>query len=236
MRLAVLTLFSLSWQLLTANPAHASCVTIPNNTPEAAVTACEQGQTYSFEIDGTYRSYAKSIFQQRLRQTIQQWLSLQDLDASLLAGTSLEFFLAVPEINPAATQARVQVTMLDQRALIFYLSLDPETWRLEDIDVGILSWGKRYPEFFGERIASLLIAKQPQADDAPFRRSMAESGVTNLDAIGGGWWSGHVRPLSEHMVVEQLRQSSHVKHVTTDSIIEWIAYRERIFAFSWDPS
>lgn len=218
--------------------AGGACVSIPEGSSEPPVTACELGDEYAFDIVGDKLRYDKRTYRLRLREAVAGWLATHGLDDALLTDAKVDVFFAVPEVDPAATQARMQVRLRDGRAFVVFLSPRMEDWSPGDADVGVLPRGQTYPEHFGDRAATVLIEKVPGSDPRSFRESLAGHGVHDAEPFSGNWWSGGVDALKESEVAERLIRSPfarpYVARAQANPLVEWIAERRRVFAFSWE--
>jgi hypothetical protein len=223
-----------------ATPARLDrCVDIPRDADPAPVTVCETKSEYVFTVVGERTAYAKDDFRAALRTAIFRWYDDAGVEAPSLA--RLEFWVAVPEANPAGAMARVAVvdgvTSSGDPApsVVFFLGLDPATWTITDADVGVLD-DERYPEAYGHRAGILLVKRAQTADKGQVEAFLARYGVGAGDEFAPSWSAHPVTPLTETETAALVRDDPGAKalvdKVELNQIVEWIARRERAFAFS----
>jgi len=218
----------------TATHAIADCLSMPPDSKSPAVIACESPTSYTFTIAGTVHTYDRDAYRTALLKALGQWFESVGLPAPS-AGT-IEFWLAVPEDSPAATQARAELHW-DGGTLVAYLGIEPDSWHLTDHNIAVLSQGTAYPKSFGHQAEALLVKPQSSANSESVAAFLADFGATDPQPIGAGWQLYHVPAFSEDDVVAAVKSTPGTKTlisaIETNSIMEWIGNRERVFAFSF---
>ena len=219
--------------LALATPAFAECVSLPHNVSPAPVEACESDTHYTFTILGKDQTYEKEKFRQDLLAALERWF--------VAAGTAMpksgdiEFWLAVPDTSPASTQARA-VFYWEGGAIVAYIAIDPAKWKLANRHIGVLPEDTKYPQSFGYQPGTLLIQPTPGTSPADLYSFVSDYGAEQPQALGSSWQVYKVPALKEQDTMTAIAADPDAKllvnQVTTNSMLEWISLRQRIFAFS----
>ncbi|MEN9835911.1 MAG: hypothetical protein RL011_2104 [Pseudomonadota bacterium] len=213
--------------------ATSDCVQFPKQVEAPVVKACEEDSHYSFLIAGTETRYAKDLYRARLVDTLRDWFTLQGM--AMPIDGEIEFWLAVPESNPAAAQARAAMYWAGG-AVVAFLPIAPEGWRLTDRQIAVLSEDFRYPSSYGHRPGSLLVHSQDDANHGDVVEFLAGHGLEEPRPVGKNRHVyqvdtfaelGALRAIEAHPRAKQL-----IKSVSLNSVVEWVALRQRVFAFS----
>lgn len=215
------------------------CIGIPRESETPPVTVCETKMEYVFTVTGERTAYLKEEFRSALRVAVGRWYDEAGVEEP--SGARLEFWVAVPEANPAGTMARVAlvdgVTTTGEAApsVVFFVSIDPATWTFTDADVAVLG-DERYPEAYGYRVGTLLVKAAPTAEKGQIETFLAGHGVGGGDEFAPNWSAHSVAPFQEEQTAAAVRLDPRgaelVTKVELNQIVEWIARRERAFAFS----
>jgi hypothetical protein len=212
--------------------AFALCTGIPVGAEEPAVKACESRTHYTFQIAGKEQRFDKRQYQNDLKTHVQSWLAQNDLNQDI-AHTYVEIWLSVPELNPAATKMRA-VFKGESQDLVFFLPIDPKEWDQEPFNVGITTEFP-YPESFGNQAGELLIKKAAGSSTNGLVGYLQKFGISQVEPFASLWFSGSVGPLTEEETVRQIEfdqnSGSLVEQIQPNAIVEWMALRERVFAF-----
>lgn len=229
---AFLETFSLVVVVLYSPIVGAACVTVPIDAEEPLVTACETTDDYTFDVVGSRFSYAKAAYRERLRSEFAAWLTAAGVPTP--DDGTVEFWLAVPETDPAATQARA-VLRSESVNLVWYLSLHPDRWSLTNSSLGVLDDGP-YPTSYGHRPAQLLIKARGPAEDAR-RTLLAELGARDPSPYAPNWSVYTTDSTREGEVMAAIkadpRSLALVERAEANHVIEWIAMRELAFTFAF---
>lgn len=214
--------------------AEGACVSVPRGAQDPAVKACESYTSYAFTITGSTYTYSRSEYRTAFSELLRSWLAQQDVTWATLPA-SVDFWLAVPEANPEATQARAVVRIGDQRFVLF-LSVHPQDWQADELSVGVLPKGESYPETYGYRVGSLLVKKQDERSDESLHQYMETKGAGWPQFFSPGWFDYAVPAFQEQQVNDAVLQdqeaAAFVARTNLNYILEWIALRERVFTFS----
>lgn len=217
--------------------ATGGCVQFPEQAEAPVVKACEDEINYTFHIAGHETRYAKDGYRARLARVLQDWFESNGM--ALPLDGEVEFWLAVPETNPAATQARAALYW-NGGAVVAYLPLAPDGWKLTDKQMAVLSGEQRYPASYGYRPGNLLVHAQEDVPHAAVVNFLAEHGVDDPRAMGKDRYVCAVDPFLElhaKNAVETHPQAKHlIKNISVNSVVEWVAMRQRAFAFSLPSS
>lgn len=208
------------------------CVAIPEKSPE--VTACEQKDTYTIDLPGEHLEFDKEAFRSDVRQAVQRWLAKVGVFPPLQAG--VEFWLAVPDIEAANTQARV-VVHLERADIVIFLPLHPEQWPQLTPLVSVVDAQSGYPKSYGYQAEELLLTTTAEASEEAVQALLTDHGATlTQPLLAGDTALVHVGALQERQVANSVladpRAPRQIKYLVTNSIMEWLATRERAFAFS----
>jgi hypothetical protein len=229
---AILTVVPLIWGALPAFAA-GRCLMLPPHAVEPAVSACETETEYQFDVAGEKFTYPKTEFQDRLAAALNIWLNGHGITEQ--PGTVVDFFLAVPELNPRATPARAVVSLPDGRRFVASIGLHPEQWQLVDAQVGVLEDGENYPADFGHAAGSLLVRATPEATSDDVAAFLALHGATHPEPFTVGWLKVDVPAFEEFAVLAAIiadpERDRFVLKVEPNAIVEWIATRGLAFAF-----
>lgn len=212
--------------------SQAQCVQVPAGVESPLATSCETEDQYLFEVTGTKLAYPKAMFRERLRTEFTAWLNAAGV--ALPDDATIEFWLAVPEADPAATQARAVLRSADVN-LVWYLSLYPDEWALTNRELGVLSDGP-YPSSYGHRPAQLLVKARGTAEESR-RRMLAEHGARDPSPYAANWSVYTTDATREGDVMAAIaadpRSAFLVERVEANHVIEWIALRELAFTFAF---
>lgn len=213
-----------------SDPAH--CTRIPDE-PGSPVIVCETATTYEFDIVGTIQVFDKAAFRQQLRRELLDWLATTPFPAQALATAQIRFWLAVPEINPASAQARVEVTT-ETGSFLLSLPIAPEDWLFSTSNAANLG-DQSYPQYFGHRLGSVLVKAASGVPEGDFFEYLVDNGVLAIEPMSNGWYAAEVEAFAEADVALALRKKPRagdfVEKAGLNYIMEWIAHRARVFEF-----
>jgi hypothetical protein len=233
MRCGVATLILVMFGSYSSIAQAQSCLYIPS-AESPAVSACDVGENYTFDITGSTYAYAKDAYQARLNGMLADWLAAEGLEAP--DGAVVELWLAVPEANPSAAQARA-VLRSPSLNLVWFLSVHPDEWTLAGRDIGILAGGA-YPQSFGHRPGQLLV-KAKGGSEAARAALLAAYGATTPEAYVSGWSIYHTQAAAELVVADSVladpRSATLIERIDPNSVVEWIAMRQLAFTFAFSP-
>jgi hypothetical protein len=230
---------------LTSKAAAAGCIQLPPNVSAPAVEACETRRLLFFDIAGEVDSAEKGAFQLAFQKSVALWFDAHAVPRELLDGASVDFWLAMPEANPAATQARAVLHLAPRggdtaASLLVFLSPQPDNgdkWLLDDSSLGFLT-DKTYPQSFGFRTGQLLVKVQPGVTSDQLQNMLASlnADASHSGEYAPGWYVVEMPPLQEAKLKNILEQDITARAVVAradfNPLVEWIAFRERLFAFS----
>lgn len=227
--LLTLTLFvSVSYSTF----GYSMCTQIPEDAKNPAVTACDDPTTYTFSIVGTSYKYDKAAYQEGLRQLIFGWLIERGFSPDEV---QVEYWLSVPEADPAATQARLVVSAGKAQFIVF-LSIHPQDWEPRNLSVSILGKGDVYPSSFGYDAGSLLVKHAENASAEAIQDYLTTYDATQIEPVSGRWFRYHVPEFYETSIRESIlndaEAGTYIEKLELNHVMEWIAVRERVFAFS----
>lgn len=232
--LPLMLLFSAGY----ANAADGACVSVPRTAKDPVVKACETFTSYTFHITGSTWTYGRSEYRSAFSRLLREWLDQQGVTWANQRAT-VDFWLAVPEANPEATQARAAVRIGDQR-FVAYLSIHPDDWQTDDLSVGILPPGEAYPNSFGYRAGSLLVKKEDGVDEESLHVLMEAHSAVRPQFFSPGWFDYSVPSFNEQAVNDAVLEDPATKlsiaRTNFNYMLEWIALRERVFTFSLQGS
>jgi hypothetical protein len=213
------------------------CVQIPAGVALPVVEACETERFLFWDIAGTPSVRDKGAYVAAFQKSLESWWEARGLDGGQLAGAPVELWLAMPEANPAATQARAVVTLPAAKLIVFLSPLPDGSggWTLDDSSVGFLT-DAGYPASFGYRTQQLLLKAKPGVDAEQVAALLARHGVTHGGEYSPSWYAVRVPPLQEAALKAALirdpEAASVIARLDFNPLVEWIALRERMFAFS----
>lgn len=219
---------------LYSDPAAASCISVPKSAKDSPVKACESISQYRFDIVDNTFIYDKSNYRQALADLLRGWLKDRDVTWHEQPA-SVEFWLAVPEANPAATQARAMIYMGDKQFILF-LSVHPMDWDDENIAVSVLGTGETYPQSYGYRAGTILVKKQAETSDENLHQVMSLYGAYAPDPVAPNWFDYEVGVFQENDITSAVMSSDeaqpYVARASLNHTMEWIALREKVFTFT----
>jgi len=222
----------LSFSAAYADPSVAACTNVPRSASNTAVKVCESAHVYSFHIAGSVYDYSKDAYRDAFGHLLGDWYEQQQLDPQT---TRVTFWAAVPEANPEAAQARA-VLQIDGRRFVFFLPIHPEEWSLANIRVSVLGTDENYPEFYGHTAGSLLVKHSAGVNESDLQSFMAHYQAFNPESYTPGWSSYSVPVFKEQEIKEAVGRDDpsgqYVARSELNHVFEWIAFRERVFAFS----
>ncbi len=222
----------LSFSAAYANPSWAACVNVPRTATNTAVKVCESAYSYTYHIAGNVFEYEKDEYRQAFAILLDDWFTSVNVTPH---STRVTFWTAVPEANPEAAQARA-VMQTGSKKFVFFLPIHPADWSLTNIRVSILEEDEDYPEYYGHAVGSLLLKKSETAQEADLQNFMANYQAFDPEAYTPGWSSYSVPVFKEQYIKEAIGRDDpsgqYVAGSELNHVFEWIALRERVFAFS----
>ncbi len=222
--------------LINNSPALAeeTCTNVPADAANAAVKACESANNYIFHINGEVLTYDKKSYQNELRGLLWRWLNNTYLTKQNIGSTQLDLILSVPELNPSATQMRI-VANSTKETFVAFMSLRPEEWSLDALNVSILEKNESYPDVYGYKARSILIQKSTNVDSDPFKDHLESFGITNIEAFSEDWYRANTEPFGEMETISQVKSAwksaLYITEIQTNSMVEWISLRQKVFSF-----
>jgi len=225
----------LCFSAVYANPIWAKCINVPKSTSQTTVKVCESSDSYTFHIAGNVYDYNKGHYQEAFGLLLQDWYERKNIDPTITGQTRVIFWAAVPEANPGAVQARAVMQSGGLR-FVFFLPIHPSDWSLANIRVSILGQNEAYPEFYGHSAGSLLVKRSVNVNDIELNNFMATYGAESPEYYTPGWVSYSVPVFKEQSIKQSISRDDssqlYVERSELNHIFEWIALRERVFAFS----
>ncbi len=209
------------------------CVVFPERTEAPVVRACEDESHYTFEIAGLESRYVKEDYRARLVQVLRDWFTAQAIN--MPADGAIEFWLAVPETNPASAQARA-VMYWPGGAVVAYLPIAPESWQLSNKHVAVLGDQLKYPATYGHRPGAILVQQQEGAVHSEVAAFLASHGLDDPLPTGKDRHMYRVEVFKEASALTSIlahpQTKQLIKNISVNSVVEWVAQRQRVFAFS----
>jgi hypothetical protein len=136
-----------------------SCAIVNRTYGDRRSVACEQDNSYDFEISGRHLSYDKRLYQEQLRIRIGEWLMNEGIHFSDLAAARLQLWFGTPMTAPDLPLLRVQVTNRGGNLLI-KMPFSPDRWRDPFESIALLGRAS-YPEFTGIEAGKLAVELTP---------------------------------------------------------------------------
>ena len=222
----------LSFSAAYANPSWAACVNVPRTATNTAVKVCESADFYTYHIAGTVYEYEKDAYREAFAVLLNDWFAHENISPTT---SRVTFWAAVPEANPEAAQARA-VMQAGSKRFVFFLPIHPGDWSLPNVRVSVLGINETYPEYYGHAAGSLLVKKSETAQEADMQSFMANYQAYDPESYAPGWSSYSVPVFKEQSIKEAIVRDDpsgqFVAKSELNHIFEWIALRERVFAFS----
>jgi hypothetical protein len=222
----------LSFSAAYANPSWAACINVPRTETNTAVKVCESLDSYTYHIAGNIYEYEKTTYRDAFASLLNDWFAHENLPPQ---SARVTFWTAVPEANPEAAQARA-VMQVGSRRFVFFLPIHPADWSLANIRVSILGKNEAYPEFYGHTAGSLLVKKSETVQEVDLENFLANYQAYNPVSYAPGWSSYSVPIFKEQSIKEAIVRDDpsgrYVAKTELNHVFEWIALRERVFAFS----
>ena len=209
-----------------------TCTNVPANNPNAVVTVCESAHQYTFKIAGTVESHEKKSYRNRLIELTAAWLSSAGIDRDRLLSSRIEIWMSVPEANPGGAKVRA----FFQSSLgnfVVSLPVSPAEWQVTNSNVGITEF-QTYPQSYGYRAGSILVKKSQKATEPVFLDVVQPYSTTPVESFAPSWYGMGTAVFNERQVSTELSQQNPdiVESAQFNQIMEWMAWRERVFAFS----
>lgn len=222
----------LSFSAAYANPSWAACVNVPRKAANTAVKVCESAVSYTYHITGNEYVYEKDAYQDAFAALLNDWFEREHIAPQT---TMVTFWAAVPEANPEAAQARA-VMQAGSKRFVFFLPIHPAEWTLTNVRVSILGKDEAYPEYYGHVAGSILVKKSITAKEADLQNFLADFQAYNPEPYTTGWSAYSVPVFKEQSIKEAIIREDpsgqFVERSELNYVFEWIALRERVFAFS----
>ena len=208
------------------------CTNVPASELNAVVKVCESLSHYIFKIADTTEAIEKTEFQSQLIRLTKQWLDLNGFEQKYLLGSTVEIWMSVPEANPAGAKIRAffQTT---HGNFVISLPVSPKDWTVSNDNVGVTDQ-EHYPQSYGYRAGSLLIKKVKEAKEETFLDLVESYSESPVQSFSPSWYSIETSVFSEKPVSSALQRNGTglVESVNFNHVMEWMAWRERVFAFS----
>jgi hypothetical protein len=217
-----------------AEPSWATCIDVPRSASNAAVKVCESEVSYTFQVANNSYEYDKAAYQEAFGLLLRDWYAQENIAPK---ATRVTFWAAVPEANPEAVQARA-VMQAGSKRFVFFLSIHPAEWSIKNVRISILGTGETYPSDYGHTAGSLLVKKSSHVDEADLQSFMATYQAYHPESYTPGWTSYSVPVFKEQSIKVAIGRDDPTGEIVERSelnhVFEWIALRERVFAFSVD--
>lgn len=233
------TLLGIAFLFSQAAQAAEVCVAFPRDTQSdstkiPAVEVCTTEEVYRFRIVDRTTVFQKHEFESRLNQAVFRWLEEHNLNQNLVSSSNVYIWLSVPEANPAAAQPRALVDT-QKGYLSFWFDLNADEWILTDQETAVLGSSK-YPQSFGHRPQVVLAKAQNEANYAEVVMALTAVGASEVTDLGSGWYSAKTKLFEEKFVAVNAVKfhGQHIRSAQANSVVEWIADRQMVFAFSVD--
>ena len=214
-----------------------TCTAIPFGSDNPAVEVCEYEKAYTFTVVGELYKYEKKVYQNRMQEMLIHWLDQSNLPSEYWRDATVDMWLAVPEANPGATQARFAVSG-SSGSFVLFSSIHPEEWDLTNDNVGILLDGP-YPESYGVTAGEILVQKKDSTSEDTLFRYMERLGGYSPEGFSRNWYNFQSVVFDEERIRERVENSFEgrfiVDAVQRNSIYEWIAQREKVVSFKLFP-
>jgi len=209
-----------------------TCVNVPADSPDAVVTVCESASKYTFKIADHIEAYDKKKYQALLTELTGDWLAGGGIDRNRLFSARVEIWMSVPEANPAAAKVRAFFRTTTDNFVIS-LPISPKEWRISNGNVGVTE-RQTYPQSFGYRAGSLLIKKAHQASESDFLAVIQPYSTSTVTNFAPEWYGMETAIFDEKRVSDDIsgEHSAFVDSIQYNQIMEWMAWREQVFAFS----
>jgi hypothetical protein len=220
--------------MLNSEVVLGACVKFPRDAEVPAVEVCDNDDVYSFQIGDMKRLFDKSAFAMRAKAAALEWLS--DANESVVMDESfpIQIWMTVPMANPAAAQPRM-IIPTSRGNVSFWLDLDAVDWRFQDRESAILE-KTDYPNSFGHRPGVVLVEAKSGIDPYDLEQSLLDRGATRVTQSNVGSFEVQCKIFDEKSFATSAGQlSSMVKYAQVNSVMEWIADRQLVFAIPVNP-
>jgi len=231
--------YSISFFLLgTSSTAFSdfACRNVPDGSLETPVSVCETTNSYKIIIGDSSDEYEKSFFQSELKNEISNWVESTALAPEDLCGSKINFWLSIPETNPYATQARVEISNSQSNFLV-YLSPRLEDWNVNNDKVSILEQ-EDYPDAYGYLSGKLVIKGKKGTTKRQLDQYLSQYDAIEGELISGLWYSYNLEAFSESETIDRIEadpfSNFFVEKLGTNTAFEWISAKESVFNFTWD--
>ncbi len=225
----------LSFSAAYANPSWAACINVPSAASNTAVKVCETPDSYTFHVASNVYEYGKDAYKESFALLLNDWFEHENIAPQINKPTRVTFWIAVPEANPEAAQARAAL-QAGGKHFIFFLPIHPAEWSLANIRVSILGKDETYPDYYGHVAGSLLVKKSESINESDLHSFMASYQALGPELYTPGWSSYSVPVFKEQSIKTAISTDDptgqYVAGTELNHIFEWIALRERVFAFS----
>jgi hypothetical protein len=212
-----------------------TCVGYPENDANPPVEVCKTKDSYSFRILDDLKIFARLDFEERVSNAAALWLSSHNKESTLLAHSSVQIWMSVPESSPGAAQPRAIITTSAGR-ISFWFDLAADHWEFNDAETAILGEGN-YPDSFGYRPLRILVKAQPGVPASEVEASLRAEGAKKVTIDGNGWYSAFSTLFDEKNVAVRAHQNhpTVINYAQVNSVVEWIADRQMAFYFTYSP-
>ncbi len=222
----------LSFSAAYANPSWAACVNVPRTASNTAVKVCETADVYTYHVAGSVYEYSKVAYRNAFALLLNEWYEHENI---LPQNTRVTFWVAVPEANPEAAQARA-VMQAGSKRFVFFLPIHPADWSLANVRISILGKDESYPDYYGHAAGSLLVKKSGSVTESDLQGFMANYTAQYPESYTPGWTAYAVPVFKEQSIKTAISlddpSGQYVERTELNHVFEWIALRERVFAFS----
>lgn len=231
---ALLAYFFLTALMLSSEVVLGACVKFPRDAEIPAVEVCEDDDAYSFQVGDVMHRYDKATFASRVKTAATEWLALADDSVTMDASSPIQIWMSVPMANPEAAQPRM-ILPTSRGNVSFWLDLDAAEWHFQDRESAILGT-KDYPETFGHRPGIVLVEAKSGIDTSDLVHNLLDRGATSVIETRPGSFEVQCKTFAEKSLATSAgKLGSMVKYAQVNSVMEWIADRQMVFAIHTNP-
>lgn len=219
--------------------ANGECLSIPAKSENPPISFCETPESITYKVYDDYYTYDKKVYFSSLKKIALQSTLNAGIPHARVESGNLQFWLSIPEINPAALQGRAAISTADFE-IIINLPIFMEKWH--DNTTGFVAINDKsfYPKAFGYSVGKLILATATELTDSDIETRLSEiSPELQLKSkIASNRYTVSLPPLTENRWASRLQANAEdpatrwIKSTELNQVVEWIAHRASVFSFS----
>ena len=180
--------------------------------------------------------FDRQAFEDAWRSQIQLLLQAEDTSLEIYPmDLKYTLWLAVPEADPTAVQARIVVeSNIHPKRFVIFAPMDPTQAVMDLSHVGVLDSGY-YPDTFGYRAGVVLLKVDTTTKQETLDAVLSGAGYAHPQYMAPGYYKLSAAAFKEQATQQSIKRDEYlmqyIQDVNTVAIYEWLA--DRFAALTW---